>query len=237
MGNICPNCKEEFFGIGTHWQMSDCPYPELTEKQYEAITGILMGDGTINRQTNSKPRFRVDNTNKEYLKYIDDILKPYSRGLKLVKESKDVAEHFQNSGFTEGVKEENCKDVYALWTSTSPVFQEFAEWYECSGKVFPKSINLSPTTLKHWFVCDGYCKKRGNCYSIGIQMANERYEKDKIEKLFSDGPGVDVSYWNERTQDGGYDYCCADFNVEESTELIEYMGNAIPGFKYKWPDD
>lgn len=237
MSDVCPTCNEEFKGIGSHWQHSDCPYPELKPYQKEVITGVLMGDGTINRQNGAKPRFRLDNSNKDYVEYISDILEPYSNGVRLVKDSQEVAEHFQKTGFTEGVTEETCSDVYAVWTTTSPVFGMFADWYSESGKVFPDSITLTPATLKNWFVCDGYCNKRGESYYIGVQIANERSNRDKIEEMFSSGPGINVSYWNERTQSGGYDYCCAEFTVSASEELIDYMGGPIPGFGYKWPEN
>lgn len=236
MSDVCPTCNNEFKGIGSHWQQSDCPYPELTLHQKQVITGILMGDGTINRQSGVKPRFRVDNTNKEYLEYVNKILKPYSNGVNLVKESHDVADHFQSSGFTEGVSEEDCSDLYAVWTTTSEVFKDFANWYSESGKVFPEEIEISSTTLKHWFVCDGYANKRGSSYYIGIQMANEANNKQKIEKYFSDGPGVTISRWNDRTG-GERRYCCAEFTYKQSMDLIEYMGDPITGFEYKWPDD
>jgi len=237
MPDVCPTCNNEFAGIGSHWQQSNCPYPELTPHQKQAVTGILMGDGTINRQSNAKPRFRVDNTNRKYLDHVNQILNPYSNGVNLVKESHEVAEHFQSSGFGEDVSEEDCSDVYAVWTTTSPEFDQFGQWYSESGKVFPDEINLTSTVLKHWFVCDGYCNKRGDSYYIGIQMANERENKEKIEQLFTEGPGISVSYWNERTQSSGYDYCCAEFTSGSSKDLINYMGDTIPGFRYKWPNN
>jgi hypothetical protein len=235
---ICPFCREKFSALGSHWQQNpDCEYPELTQEQKEIITGVLMGDGYINRQKNAKPRFCVGNTNKEYLEHLNRNLKPYSNDVSLGRTAEEVAENFQTSGFSKNIEEENCNDFYRLSTNTSPVFEEFAEWYRSGEKVFPGEIDLTPTTLKHWFVCDGYANKRGRSYYIGIQMANERGNENKIERIFENGPGIGVSYWNSRTQGDGTDYLCAEFAVDDSSALIEYMGDAPPGFEYKWPDD
>jgi hypothetical protein len=195
-----------------------------------------MGDGSVNTQSNAKPRFRVDNTNQRFLEWVDNELGCYSTGVRKVKTASEVASSFSKTGFTEDVDESNCQDVYAVHTRTSPKFDEFAEWYESGRKVFPSNISLTPLTLKMWFVCDGYANKRGSSYYVGIQMANELSERDKIGGMFSDGPGVEVSYWNVRDEEG-CSYCCAEFDVDSSQKLVSYMGDVVPGFEYKWPND
>lgn len=62
-----------------HWyQSSSCDFPELTPKQQEIITGVLMGDGTISTP-GANPLLSVVMITEEYLNYVDDKLGKYGK--------------------------------------------------------------------------------------------------------------------------------------------------------------
>jgi hypothetical protein len=230
----CPECKSEYESVATHWAISNsCNYPEITLKQEQILTGVLMGDGTINAGSQN-PAVQVKMITEEYLEYLHSVFGIMSTGVKKVRTAEECAEENKERGFSTNVNEENYSDQYMWRTRTNPIFNGFRFWYRSGSKVFPKNIILSPTVLRHWFVCDGsYCGKN----SISISMANERGNKQKIESYFIDRNLPTPNTWQEHETSMGIMSFTAVWNKNESIELFEYMGYSLPGFEYKFPND
>jgi hypothetical protein len=218
----CPDCSSEYEEVGIHLSKSGCSYPKLSEKQKETITGVLMGDGQVMRQ-GTNPSIRVRVVKQEYLNYLDSIFPFYGKGVKHIRTPEKSAEMHSPGGSGDP---EKYSDMYSWWTMRSPEFEEFREWYSTGKKVFPEDIELSPTVVKHWYVCDGHYQNSGVSDYIELSLANEKCNKDKIEKYFSD-IGIRVNSWS---------YHKIRFTVEDSKRLFEYMGDPVPGFEYKWPN-
>jgi hypothetical protein len=69
---------------------------------------------------------------------------------------------------------------------------------------------------------------------VDQQRNNQRKNKDKIEKYFQD-IGHPVSRWRDtKVRDERYKTSII-FNKKETEELFDYMGEALPGFSYKFP--
>jgi len=69
-----------------------------------------------------------------------------------------------------------------------------------------------------------------------IACAKEGSNEDKIRKIFSrSGHPVSRVYHYER--DGRKDDFQLHFNASETEDLFEYMGEPVPGFEYKWPNE
>jgi len=234
--DVCPTCDEEFEKIGSHWHLSECEYPKLDSRQHDVVTGTVMGDGCIGATDGQKPRLVVSNIHAEYLEYISDVLGVYSNKVMMYRSAAESAKRSRDTGFNDDASDLDYSDIYRLYSTRSPVFDTFRQWYNTGEKVFPKDVTLSPTVLKHWFCCDGSGGYNDGSHYIRISMCNESENIDKIESYFDD-IGIPVSWWEKRTRPDGGDFCSARFGVEESAELIEYMGDPLPGFCYKWPDN
>jgi len=97
--------------------------------------------------------------------------------------------------------------------------------------VWPEKIELTPTVLKHWYCGDGNWNN-GSCNnSIQISMANEKENTDKITQMF-----INVGLPAPSNYNISGKRCAAQFTVEQSKELWEYMGEPLPDFEYKWPE-
>ena len=224
----CPECDNEYSCLGNHWGMSDCSYPSLTQKQKEVITGILMGDGCI-CDTSKNPRLKVTNTSEKYLQYLDELFGCLSSGYHVSKTPEESAAIKKPHSETSNV--ENCSTIYEWSTRSLPELKEFS-WYSSGKKVWPDDIDLTPTTLKHWFCGDGTWNNSGYRNYIAIAMKNERENTEKVTSYFEN---VNIpSPSNYATTNG---VCIAQFTTKDSSTLWEYMGDPIDGFEYKWPSE
>jgi hypothetical protein len=222
----CPDCKCEFTRLGSHWAISDsCDYPNLTQTQRDTITGVLMGDGWIKRKDGRNPYFAVTMSNEEYLEFLNGKLDVISIGVSPSRSAEESAKMSRKSGLNPNADSGNYSDLFTLRSRSNPNLSEFANWYNSGDKVFPNNISLSPTILKHWYVCDGGMHRDGYL-QIGIN--NERDSTEKVKEYFDD---ADLPTPKVNRYDGN---CIIYWSVDESKELLSYMGNSVTGFEYKW---
>jgi len=214
MTKVCSSCGESFKRIGSHWSSGRCTYPDLTDKQKEIATGILMGDGHID--ATSTPCLVVNMITKKYLKYVDNCFGVLGNGVKLHKEP-----------------EGNRKTVYRWTTVRHPYFKELESWYNSGNKVFPSNIEITPRVLRHWYCGDGSWKGKGSGSNLEIAMANEMYETNKISELFKEAGLPTPNYKSYENEDNRM--CTAYFSSADSPEVFDFMGDSLVGFEYKWP--
>jgi len=219
----CPNCGNEYQRIGTHFgaKSTPCDYPDLTERQSEIITGLLMGDGSItgtSSSSGSNPYLQTQMVSKEFLDWVDDELGIYSNGCSLQNTAKEQADRNNSDG--------EYQDVYGLNTMRAPVFEQWASWYDTGEKRFPE-INLTPTIAGVWYVCDGWKNKQisGGRPIACIGAANEYERRERIVKSFEEN-GFNGS-WIRRS---------IRLTADSSEEFWEWAEQP-PGFEYKWPNN
>lgn len=231
----CPDCGEEYTDLGKHWYYSPDHRPSFTEHQREIIIGLLMGDGSIDT-CNKNPIIDIEMISPNYLEYLDEQFGCLTTGVSLKKTAAESAQHNRDREFSPNAKEENYSDMYRLRSRTHPELQEFADWYSSGEKVWPEDIELTPTVLKHWYCGDGHWhnSEANNC--ISIAMANEISNTNKIDEIFRNVGIQAPSNYSSSERKGGSFTCNADFTVEQSKELWEYMGKPLPDFEYKWPE-
>ena len=222
----CISCGREFKHLGKHWRYYPEHRPNFNEKEKEIITGLLMSDGSIRKESENKnPFFVVQMTNREYLKYLENIfgILGGKTKLRITGEENGIRTN-KKIDFETNV--ENYSDVYEWKTISHPNLEEFFNWYRSGKKIWPENIHLSPTVMKHWYVGDGHWNThRGHNY-IMIGATNEIENKSKIEKYFID-VGLPVpDRWTEKE---------LVWSVENSEALFDYMGKPLPGFEYKFP--
>lgn len=221
----CLQCGDSFTNLSNHWRMSsDCDYPPLSEGQVGVLTGVLMGDGTIDT-SGANPRMKVEMVNKEYLEHLDAILGRMSVGVRKIMSAEESADRMRSSGFRPDAKTENYQSVYRLDTRRNPALDRFADWYKSGEKVIPK-LELTPTIVKHWYVCDGHLVDRDDVRPIAVfGITNEYNRSDKLEQMFIE-QGIDANTTKSKNLQIG---------VDHTEKFFEYIGNPVEGFKYKWP--
>ena len=227
----CPECGEEYQKLGLHWYYSPSHRPELTQKQLEITTGLLMGDGSISKQSKNC-YLQLQMISPKYLEYLDNIFACLGTGVSLVETAYESAKNDRDGKFSPNIKEENYSDVYGWGTRSHPKFNEFCGWYSSGEKVWPENIELTPTVLKHWYVGDGhYDDSYGQNY-IDIAMFNEVENTEKVSQYFiKSGLPKPSSYYKQKNS------CKARWTVEDSYKLWDYMGEPLPDFEYKWPKE
>jgi len=233
MGDTCPQCGNEYQIIGTHWsKSSSCEHPSFNSHQNEIITGLLMGDGTINKgRDGSNPRLQVEMTSPKYLYHVNEQFGILGCSVQLSMTGEESAKKTRDSGFSPRAKPKNYDDLYVWRSRSHPELNNFIEWYETGRKVWPNSINLTPTVLKHWYCGDGSWNNTNSNNFIHISMWNEVENREKVNRMFENVGLPSPSNYNIHEK-----RCSAEFTVSQSKELWEYMGEPLPDFEYKWPD-
>lgn len=232
MSNICPKCGDRFKSLGHHWRYRNSHRPDLSDEQMEILTGMVMGDATVHRP-NGNAHIACEMINHKYLDYIDTKFPLLSQGVKKKHTAEQSANRARQSGFRPNANPDNYSDMYYWSCKAHPQLNEFKEWYTAGSKTWPKDIKLTPITLKHWYCNDGSLEVRGNNISLSIGLSNEADNKDKVNSMFNT-VGLPKPSWNDYTDVEGYRNAQIYFGVEESRELLSYMGEPLPGFKYKW---
>ena len=219
----CPTCDNSYKTIGLHWSKSDCSWPSYTFRQWEILTGLLMGDGWIDVSAGG---LKLDCINRRYMDHVRSQFPMMMRDVTLRRTAREAAEEMQRlrdeGVFSPGnhdILEENYHDKYEVATKGHPDNQYLQNWYRTGEKVFPSDLILTPTILKHWYCGDGSISGR----SMSISSKNERARSDQLEAYFEQY-GLSPTYRNGSV--------C--FNVSDTEELLDWMGTSPPGFEYKW---
>lgn len=206
----CPTCNDWYAELGNHWSYNDDHRPSLSEHQIEVITGLLMGDGTINDQDGIQPRFKVSMVTEEFINYVNDEIFPTL-----------------GTGVREVPPGENSVQIqYECATAVHPELEQFRDWYSSGQKVFPHNIDLSPTVLKMWWVSDGHLHQYDGhqTYPV-ITSLNEIENKQKIESYFNDiGISIRRFTWKDIVIDH-----------TDTQAFFSHIGSPAPGFEHKWP--
>jgi hypothetical protein len=229
----CPECGNEYKSLGGHWRFSPSHRPELTQKQLETTTGVLMGDGSVGEgKENSYLSCNMISPN--YLKYLNNIFGCLSNGVSLIKTAAENAKYNREGGFVPDAKKENYSDQYKISTVCHPKFNEFREWYSSGEKIWPEDIELTPTVLKHWYVGDGHYEKERN--RLSIAMDNEIENTEKVSQYFTNVGLPEPSNFKKVKRAYGHS-CTVRWAVNDTSKLFNYMGKPLPDFEYKWPEE
>jgi hypothetical protein len=229
---VCPECGDSFKKIGNHWQHNS-HRPNLTDKQYEVSVGLLMGDGCLGRNSQN-PFLKVAMITRDYLEYLDDLFGIHGTGVKHKWTPEEAAEQIVDRGFH---CEANPKDYHNVYTWNTRVHPDFSElnWYTSNGKTWPEDITLTPTVLKHWYVSDGSWNNKGPRNRLSIAASNEVGNEDKIRSMFSRSGLPEPSNFRVQERQDGSKKMDMRFTSSDTDTLLDYMGQSLPGFSYKFP--
>jgi len=236
MTDKCTQCGNTYEQVGIHWSQSSCSYPNFSKHQREIITGLVMGDGYVDNSGNN-PYLNVKMISPNYLKYIDSQFKIFGNGVRLSITAEESAKQNRDNGFSPNAKAENYSDKYRWQSMRHPELKEFREWYSTGNKIWPANIELTPTVLKHWYCGDGCWDNTGGNNRITIAISNESENTEKINSIFKNVGLPCPKRYKKYKRDSGSVKCDAVFTVDQSKKLWEYMGEPLPDFEYKWPEE
>lgn len=231
---ICPECDNEYTNLGMHWSHNPSHRISFTDNQKEIIKGLLMGDGHLNRG-GKNPYINVNTIAKDYLEYLDGIFGVFSTGVRLFRTAEENAEVVEDYDLIEGDTVDGYNDIYWLKTRSHPELKEYTSWYTDEGKLFPDDVELTPTSLKHWYCGDGNIDTYPNKPLFQISSSNESENDEKLLNIFNNS-GLPEPNLVKQTRDG-VTTTSIRFTSDESQKLWEYMGEPLPDFEYKWPEE
>jgi len=233
MTDTCHECGNEYKKVTTHWAKSSCEYPKFTERQHEVLTGLLMGDAWFDGGT-KEPSIATEMIAKEFLEYLSNKIFPeLSREVKLRITAEDNAAKHRKSGFRPNANGDDYSDIYRWGTIAHPEIQRYEKWYSTGEKNFPEDIKLTPTTLKVWYVCDGFLTS--DKYP-GVALCNEHKNKEKIDNMFRE-QGLTDYFWDVSDPDDRHatkPRAVVRFRTNGADSFFEHVGKPLPGFSYKW---
>lgn len=183
-----------------------------------------MSDGSINN-SDKNPHLQVATTNRQYADKLDNEFGVLSTGVHKGRTAEECAKDMRERGMRPEASSENYNDVFRWSTRNIPEISQYRDWYSSGNKVWPVDVNLDPLTLKHLYYGDGSLTNG----RLRIAMFKERENSQKVQKYFDDC-GLPTP-----TFTGGSRSFEATFTKSQTTELFDYMGEPIEGFKYKWP--
>lgn len=222
----CPSCGSEYEQLGTHWQWNPEHRPTPTQEQMEILDGILMGDGTIQKNAGHN-HIRLTSITKDFLDWYDEKMGVFTTGVFDLVSGEEMAAHNRERGFRPNAKAENYSDQYYVNTRSHPKFNSYDDWYVGSDKRYPDELELTPLRMKMWYVTDGNMSKRRENHRPAVRIActNENDRKGFIISMLEDA-GFDAT-WADETN--------IYLTVGESEKFYEYIGEPVPGFEYKFP--
>lgn len=217
--DVCPNCNDEWERVALHWRRGACDYPEIEDRKMELLRGLLMSDGYMQRDGISQ-NFCVEMTNKPFLDWFDNQLGWLSNGVTLRRTADEAAESLgrENNG--------TYSDSHYLSTKRHPELEPLAKWYDTGEKVWPDSV--TPFELKMLYVGDGSLRQQrsGERYWTQISASNEMNRIENTRRLFAPY-GIEPKF----------DQHIIRFDADNTEIFFDVIGESVPGFDYKWPDN
>lgn len=180
---------------------------KISDIQNEILIGCMLGDGSCEKISGKKKNssFLENHTSpqKEYCEYLNNILQPFTLGLKLYKSKKQrkIKDRLISSN-----------EVYGFQTISHPYFTEMeTKWYlrDENGryilnkfgrriKIVPADLVLTPRIIAFWFFGDGYNNAERRRAIFCTNGFEKKYVELLIEKLNNIGiSGCTINGKNE----------------------------------------
>lgn len=192
----------------------------------QIVIGLLMGDGSIPSAKEANCCLRVGMATKHFLYWLHDQFGEISRGVQLKCTAAEGAKQARESGFRPSASSENYHDIYEFTTRRLPYFTKLrSKWYGDGGpKEFPYDFELTPMIAKLWYCGDGFVNiaQRWVC----IKCTNEKDRSEELVELFGN-QGFSVRYAMDKIV----------IRRSETAKFLDWLGDPLPGFRYKWEVD
>ena len=136
---------------------------------------------------------------------------------------KEKLQPFSKEIYQPPTVKDNHQQQYELRTIVHPALSEYRDWYSTGEKVYPENIEITPTVLKNWYVTDGHLTNKYEYPSI--RCWNERNNTEKVLSYFEDIP-LTTTFSSGTIRFPG-----------EKRNFFDYIGEPLPDFEYKWPNE
>lgn len=202
---------------------------ELTDYHKKLLTGMMMGDGSLNNRDNGNPHIVWQMTSRRFMEWLNSELGELCTGVKYnTVKAKECAKRIRESDIDENAKPKDYSNVHRSRTVKHHHLLHL-DWMEEDGKRFPNWVKnkFCHMIAKIWFVCDGgmrWSRDRPNPHGVLISAINE---SDKLEWLAS-------FFENTPTKVDNIGDGTLYFYQENSKKFLQWIGDPIPGFEYKW---
>ena len=187
---------------------------EMSDRQHEILTGLLMGDASA-RIPGKNPHITLTVQNEQFIDWVTEELDKLWTGSKSVR--------YENQDRT---------NQYEIRTRTHEIMWEFRDWYESGKKRYPDDLQLTPLIAQMWYACDG-----------NLHWANTNRIRNSTPRA-----AVYIGCFNESDRiewvanlfrEHGFKVTTpANANIRvatgETPEFLEWIGEPIPGYEYKW---
>lgn len=225
MGRNCPDCGKERERLSIHILQGSCEYPSFNGRQHEILTGLVMGDGSVTLDPNGRnPYLKVKSIEYDFLEWLKEEFSGWSREISREYTAEESAEQARSNGLDPDAKAENYSDVYNFHINCHPELHEYNDWYSSGTIKYPDDLSLTPLTTKVWYCSDGSLRQwKDDRPSAYFTTKNENHRGDFLEKLFND-----IGF--ESLMSGDH----LRLGVDETEQLMKWMGPPLPGFDYKW---
>lgn len=115
---------------------------EISKVAFEFINGELLGDGCLQSLSSYSALFAYGSQYLEYIKYVSNILKSFG----INQTGKINKRQYKNANYHTYHYSSLC------YKELLPVYKQ---WYPKSKKIVPKNIELTPLTVRQWYIGDG----------------------------------------------------------------------------------
>lgn len=229
----CPNCKQSFERLSAHWAHSSCEYPNIDRRHHKILTGLLMAEGNIHFPNEGNPSFKIDNTNRRFLEWLDTEFGCLSSGITVKKSAEESARDIRERGRDKEADASNYSTIYRFRSRNHPGLKKYKPWYEQDWENLPDDLSLTPWSLKMWYI--GHGNYREGRKGIRINCTKQRGNEDQLCSLFD---SIDISPWFEESNRGdGSEIYVMGFNRSDTEKFFKYIGPPVQGVAEMWPKE
>lgn len=155
---------------------------KLTSKQEQVLNGLLLGDGCLFvGKSNKCPLLTVARAAKdlEYLRFQHGIFRKFCSDEGIIKSDK-----------TDRKANKTYKGFKFRTRAIPELLPYHSLWYPDGKKIVPASLELTPTTMAHWFCDDGSIRTKndrsgGKYQSLVLKLSTNGFQKHDVEFLHS----------------------------------------------------
>jgi len=198
----------------------------ITPRLRELLEGELLGDGCI-AWLSSGLSARYSHSSK-YEQYLEWLSAEFAReGLN---QSGAIRKYTYKTSICGGPVREYTS--YKYKTIATPALGEFMRrFYPVCAKVVPPDINLTPITLRQWYIGDGYLGHRKGGRRPFITFCTEGFDNESVTILAQKLHGIGFKCSLRRRRDR--------YNIRLSSKVVkdflDYIGPCpIECYAYKW---
>ncbi len=191
---------------------------ELNQEQKEIIDGLMLGDGYIGKEYgNINCRFGITQK-RDSVEYLEDLSTK-------IQSNKIIYSYNSNQSKKIFPRVTLYTRRHKFWTEQRKV------WYPNNKKIVPFDINITPTILLHWFICDGCCVYNQICSALRVKLATNCFTFNEVELLNNKLHQINIQSTIHNTKQG----YTINLNNQRCHNFFKYIGECpYKCFQYKW---